>query len=72
MAACVHEIALGNTDMCWGDTWPTAERQRLGAFSGPLWQDHFFVLTFREPSPSVIDGMFTLPHLTLPRVILRS
>ena len=27
--ACVHEIAIGNADMCWGDFWTLAERRQL-------------------------------------------
>ena len=39
--ACVHEVALGATDMCIGNFWMTAERLSLASFSPPLYDDEF-------------------------------
>lgn len=39
--ACVHEVALGNADMCWGNFWVTAQRRSLACFTGSLYRDHF-------------------------------
>ena len=42
--ACVHEVALGNTDMCWGNFWPTATRRHMTTFSGSIYEDEFNVI----------------------------
>ena len=39
--ACVHELALNATDICVGNFWPTANRQRLASFTTPLYYDEF-------------------------------
>jgi len=43
--ACVHEVAIGNVDMCWANFWPTAARRLLSSFSGALYYDHFIAVT---------------------------
>jgi hypothetical protein len=37
--ACVHAVALNDTDMCWGNFWPTEERRLLADFSSAIYSD---------------------------------
>lgn len=39
--ACVHMVALNATDLCVGNFWPTADRQRLTSFTVPIYSDDF-------------------------------
>lgn len=48
--ACVHEVAIGNTDMCWGNFWPTATRQRLTSFASTVYADKFYVIVYAHRS----------------------
>jgi len=41
--ACVHDVAIGQVDMCWGNFWPTATRRKLASFSSAIYQDSFHV-----------------------------
>jgi len=42
--ACVHEVAIGNTDMCWANFWPTVERMVLTQFTTSMYGDDFFLI----------------------------
>lgn len=42
--ACVHDVAVGNFDLCVADLWRTPEREQISPFSTPLRQDHFYLV----------------------------
>lgn len=42
---CVHEIRLGNVDMCAGNFWETVERRRLAPFSSHIFTDSIKLTT---------------------------
>ncbi|CAE7862614.1 GLR3.4 [Symbiodinium sp. KB8] len=46
--ACVHDVALGNFDLCIADLWLTPERHLLATFVPPLRQDYFFLVVPRK------------------------
>mmetsp|Transcript_54149 Transcript_54149/g.127272 ORF Transcript_54149/g.127272 Transcript_54149/m.127272 type:complete len:653 (-) Transcript_54149:170-2128(-) len=46
--ACVHDVALGNFDLCIADLWLTPERHLLATFVPPLRQDYFFLVVPRN------------------------
>ena len=31
--ACVHDVAIGNVDMCWANFWPTSARRQMASFT---------------------------------------
>lgn len=45
-SACVHDVHIGNTDMCWGNFWPTSARRELSTFTTSMYDDYFHVITF--------------------------
>ena len=52
---CLYGIALNNTDVCLGPTWPTLERQFKTGFQGagfsiPLYEDAFKMVSKRKPA----------------------
>lgn len=53
--ACVHELALNATDLCIGNFWPTAERQRLASFSIPIYSDEFKLVVARSNETTLWD-----------------
>eukprot|EP00435_Cladocopium_sp_Y103_P059048 s344_g21.t1 len=42
--ACVHDVAVGNLDMCVADLWLTPERNQLATFLPALRQDFFYLV----------------------------
>ena len=46
--ACVHEVAIGNADMCWGNFWPTATRRMLTSFASTVYDDKFYVIVYKQ------------------------
>lgn len=46
--ACVHEIALGNTDLCVGPFWVTAERRAMATFTATVDLDYMHVILPRK------------------------
>ena len=46
--ACTHEVALGGADMCWANFLSTAYRRSLTPFTGPVFNDDFFLIIRRE------------------------
>jgi len=42
--ACVHDVAIGNVDMCWANFWPTSSRRRMASFTATMYNDQFFVI----------------------------
>ena len=53
--ACVHEVALGLTDMCIGNFWMTAERMTLASFSPALYNDEFKLLVKEDKTIDYIE-----------------
>jgi len=47
--ACIHDIALNNTDVCVGNFWMTEQRQMISGFrfTASTYQDNFFLVTRR-------------------------
>ena len=39
---CLHDVAIGNLDLCVVDTWVTPERASIVSFLPPIRFDHFF------------------------------
>ena len=46
--ACVHDVALNNTDICAGSVWPFEYRRRLAHFTSSLKSVPFFVIAKRK------------------------
>ncbi|CAJ1438282.1 unnamed protein product [Effrenium voratum] len=42
--ACVHDVAVGNFDVCIADLWLTPARHQLTTFSPALRQDYFYLV----------------------------
>lgn len=53
--ACVHEVALGLTDLCVGNFWVTKERTLMSQFTTELYQDLFYLVTAKEDTRSFSD-----------------
>jgi len=49
--ACVHDIALNRTDMCFGPFWTTEYRRRMAAFTGSLFSSRMHLVV-----PTSIEG----------------
>ena len=50
--ACVHELSLNATDVCVGNFWPTADRQRLASFTVPIYSDEFKLVVAKTNATS--------------------
>ncbi len=52
--ACVHDVALNETDLCIGNFWMTAQRLHLATFTTPIYDDSFSLVaksrTHRDPT----------------------
>ena len=60
-SACVHEVALGTTDVCIGNFWPTLERRLMASFTTGIYQDNFHMITkkfIKEPGSFKIEYFF--------------
>ncbi|CAE7502544.1 unnamed protein product [Symbiodinium sp. CCMP2592] len=42
--ACVHDVAIGNFDICIADLWLTPERNQLTTFLPAVRQDYFYLM----------------------------
>ena len=42
--ACVHDVAIGNFDLCIADLWLTPERNQLATFLPPVRHDYFYLV----------------------------
>ena len=47
--ACVHEVAIGNLDLCIGNFWPTARRRTIANFASPIYRDSFHLIVPYAP-----------------------
>ena len=45
---CVHDVAIGNTDLCVADIWITPNRAAMAHFLPPVRFDHFYLMAFSE------------------------
>lgn len=60
-SACTHEVALGTTDVCIGNFWPTPERRIMASFTTSIYQDNFHMVTkkfIKEPESFKIEYFF--------------
>jgi ABC-type amino acid transport substrate-binding protein len=57
--SCVHEVALGATDICIGNFWMTAERLALASFSPPLYDDEFRLLVKEDKEIDYLEIILT-------------
>ena len=46
--ACIHDIALNETDLCAGNFWAISNRMFKTAFSYPMEQSKFYLVSFSE------------------------
>ena len=58
--ACVHELALNATDLCIGNFWPTADRQRLVSFTVPIYTDEFRLVVPKVNTTKGLDVILVL------------
>jgi hypothetical protein len=58
-SACVHEVALGNSDMCVGNIWPLPFRREIASFGSTVYADYIHMVTFREAKESNPGGEST-------------
>ena len=57
--ACVHDIALGETDLCIGNFWATTERRKISSFTPLMYDDNFRLVV-----PMSKEKSYTLMMLT--------
>ena len=50
--ACVHDVGIGNTDLCWGNFWPAATRSLMASFTGSVYEDEFVIIVRATSSSS--------------------
>jgi hypothetical protein len=53
--ACVHDIALGETDLCIGNFWTTPERLLLTSFTPALYEDEFRLIAPMSAKPDFVQ-----------------
>jgi hypothetical protein len=58
---CVHEVALGNADMCWANFWTTNSRRKLTLFTGPLETEPFYLIVSSGKSKGTIFDSIKRP-----------
>lgn len=46
----VHEVALGETDLCIGNFWMTSQRLLLSSFGPNIYNDEFRLIVLAEDS----------------------
>eukprot|EP00403_Amphidinium_massartii_P030779 CAMPEP_0178396624 /NCGR_PEP_ID=MMETSP0689_2-20121128/13823_1 /TAXON_ID=160604 /ORGANISM="Amphidinium massartii, Strain CS-259" /LENGTH=698 /DNA_ID=CAMNT_0020017301 /DNA_START=32 /DNA_END=2126 /DNA_ORIENTATION=+ len=54
-SACVHEVALNRTDLCIGNFWDTPQRLLMASFTGHIYQDAFYLISFRDDEQTLAD-----------------
>mmetsp|Transcript_24971 Transcript_24971/g.37357 ORF Transcript_24971/g.37357 Transcript_24971/m.37357 type:complete len:603 (+) Transcript_24971:222-2030(+) len=57
--ACVHEVALNETDMCIGAFWTTSERLLLTPFTTVIYSDSFYLVSFKDSQRDFLDTFLT-------------
>ena len=57
--ACVHEVALNETDMCIGAFWTTSERLLLTPFTTVIYSDSFYMVSFKDSKTDFLDTFLT-------------
>lgn len=45
---CVHDVAVGNTDLCVADVWVTPERSAIAQFLPPVRFSNFYLVQYPE------------------------
>lgn len=56
-SACVHEVALNNTDICIADHFMTVERRALSTFVSTIYDASFKVISFKTETESGVKGL---------------
>jgi len=57
--ACVHDISLGELDMCVGAFWTTTERLLLSSFSNTVYYDEFYLIVHTTKDNSFYSNFIT-------------
>lgn len=55
--ACLHDIAIGVVDMCFGDYWVSKERVLLASFLPALYQDEFRLIAKTRSGETMLTVM---------------
>jgi hypothetical protein len=69
--ACVHDVALGLADVCFGDFWDTTERRLIAPLSAPAFSQDLYLIvkvekktdwitTLRKPFQAFSDGLWIM------------
>ncbi|CAK9117506.1 unnamed protein product [Durusdinium trenchii] len=61
--ACVHDVAVGNFDVCIADLWVTPERTQLATFTPAIRQDFFYLVVPRKIVEATFMTRLTKPFL---------
>ena len=59
--ACVHDVAVGNFDICIADMWLTPERHQLASFLPAVRQDHFYLVVPKKMEVVTIWSLLQKP-----------
>ena len=60
---CVHDVAVGNADMCLGDFWVTPQRLNLANFLTPFDNDNFYLVAPRASGDEPLGDILMKPFL---------
>ena len=61
--ACVHDVALNNTDICVGSFWAFEFRRRLAAFTSPIENVRFYVIARQRNMAQMFDQLLLRPFV---------
>ena len=65
--ACVHEVALGETDICIGNFWVTIQRLQLATFTSSLYNDEWKLVVREEESSGLwLEAKELYEHMKTP------
>eukprot|EP00281_Chroomonas_sp_CCMP1168_P003090 CAMPEP_0206255184 /NCGR_PEP_ID=MMETSP0047_2-20121206/24106_1 /ASSEMBLY_ACC=CAM_ASM_000192 /TAXON_ID=195065 /ORGANISM="Chroomonas mesostigmatica_cf, Strain CCMP1168" /LENGTH=788 /DNA_ID=CAMNT_0053681555 /DNA_START=61 /DNA_END=2427 /DNA_ORIENTATION=- len=59
--ACVHDVAVGEFDLCLADFWVTTERMALNQFVTPFGTDLFYLIARKEAPPETFAEQMVKP-----------
>jgi hypothetical protein len=70
----VHDVAVGELDMCVGDFWSTYSRRMLlaetGSFTAAIAFDEFYLYTVEESDDNIVTAIFRFFKPATPRLWL--
>ena len=61
--ACVHDVALNNTDICVGSFWAFEFRRRLAAFTTSIENVRLYVIAKQRPPNQMLDVLMARPFI---------